>query len=146
MTCLRPAGTSWGSKIGASLARMLTLARVERLAAEESVGAGDEPLGVAEEHRLARAVLDALFGLGRLQSLIDREDIENIDVNGCDCVWVTYADGMKELCADPAADSDGELAEMIRSAAARFGLSERRFDVSHPELDLRLPDGVGSQH
>ncbi len=30
---------------------------------------------------------------------------------------------------------------MLRSAAARFGLSERRFDVTHPELDLRLPDG-----
>ena len=121
------------------LARTLTLTRLERLA-QESVVAGDEPLEVAEEHRLARAVLDALFGLGRLQSLIDREDIENIDVNGCDCVWVTYADGMKERVG-PAADSDAELAEMIRSAAARFGLTERRFDVSHPELDLRLPDG-----
>ncbi len=121
------------------LARTLTLARLERLAAE-TVGAGDKPLGVAEEQRVARAVLDALFGLGRLQSLIDQQDIENIDVNGCDCVWVTYADGMKER-VDPAADSDAELAEIIRSAAARFGLSERRFDVSHPELDLRLPDG-----
>ena len=121
------------------LARTLTLARLERLAAE-SVGAGDKPLGVTEEESVARAVLDALFGLGRLQSLIDRQDIENIDVNGCDCVWVTYADGMKERVG-PAADSDAELAETIRSAAARFGLSERRFDVSHPELDLRLPDG-----
>ena len=30
---------------------------------------------------------------------------------------------------------------MIRSAASRFGLSERRFDLARPELDLRLPDG-----
>ena len=55
-------------------------------------------------------------------------------------MWVTYADGTK-ASVDPAADSDAELTEMLRSAAARFGLSERRFDVSHPELDLRLPDG-----
>jgi len=121
------------------LARQLTLSRLEGVAAE-LVEAGEAPLEVADEHRVARAVLDALFGLGRLQSLIDDRDIENIDVNGCDRVWVTYADGTKES-VEPAADSDAELAEMVRSAAARFGLSERRFDVSHPELDLRLPDG-----
>jgi Flp pilus assembly CpaF family ATPase len=121
------------------LARALTLAQLERMAAE-SVEDGSAPLGPAEEFRVARAVLDALFGLGRLQALIDDPDVENIDVNGCDRVWVTYADGSK-CTGDPIADSDDELTELIRSAAARFGLSERRFDVSHPELDLRLPDG-----
>ncbi len=29
----------------------------------------------------------------------------------------------------------------MRSAASRFGLSERRFDLARPELDLQLPDG-----
>jgi Flp pilus assembly CpaF family ATPase len=121
------------------LARQLTLARLQRFAAE-SVESGTSPLGLADEQRVARAVFDALFGLGRLQTLIDDRDIENIDVNGCDRVWVTYADGTKSS-SESVADSDAELAEMVRSAAARFGLSERRFDVSHPELDLRLPDG-----
>ncbi|MGD0378816.1 MAG: ATPase, T2SS/T4P/T4SS family [Acidimicrobiales bacterium] len=121
------------------LARQLILSRLQGHAAE-SVESGRAPLEVAEEQRVARAVLAALFGLGRLQSLIDDPEIENIDVNGCDRVWVTYADGTKER-VDSAADSDEELAETLRSAAARFGLSERRFDVSHPELDLRLPDG-----
>ncbi len=93
-----------------------------------------------EEEQLARSVLDALFGLGRLQSLIDDPDIENIDVNGCDRVWVTLADGTKQL-VPPVAESDDELVDVIRSAAARFGLSERRFDLACPELDLRLPDG-----
>jgi Flp pilus assembly CpaF family ATPase len=121
------------------LARKLTQSRLEGYATE-SVALGQTPLEVADEERVARAVLDALFGLGRLQTLIDDRDIENIDVNGCDRVWVTYADGTKAR-VEPAADSDAELAEILRSAAARFGLSERRFDVSHPELDLRLPDG-----
>ncbi len=121
------------------LARELTLSRLERYAAE-SVEHGNAPLPVTDEQRVAKFVLDALFGLGRLQALIDDPEIENIDVNGCDRVWVTYADGTK-TSVEPAADSDTELAEMLRSAAARFGLSERRFDVSHPELDLRLPDG-----
>jgi pilus assembly protein CpaF len=93
-----------------------------------------------DEQRLAQGVLDALFGLGRLQSLIDDPDIENIDINGCDRVWITYADGTKELAA-PVADSDEELIELVKSAASRFGLSERRFDRARPELDLRLPDG-----
>jgi Flp pilus assembly CpaF family ATPase len=55
-------------------------------------------------------------------------------------VWVTYADGTK-ASAEPVAESDSDLIELLRSAAARLGLSERRFDVSHPELDLSLPNG-----
>ena len=46
-----------------------------------------------DEQQLAQSVLDALFGLGRLQTLIDNPEIENIDVNGCDRVWITFADG-----------------------------------------------------
>ncbi len=97
-------------------------------------------LTVDDEERLVTSVLDALFGLGRLQRLIDDPDVENVDVNGCDRPWVTRADGSKQL-ASPVADDDDGLVEVIRSAAARFGLSERRFDVGRPELDLQLPDG-----
>lgn len=99
--------------------------------------ASDPPL---DEQHLARTVLDALFGMGRLQALIDDPGIENIDINGCDQVWVTFADGSKSS-AEPVAESDEELVEMVRAAASRFGLSERRFDLARPELDLRLPDG-----
>ncbi len=42
-------------------------------------------------------MLDALFGLGRLQALVDDPDIENIDVNGCDRVWATFADGIQAV-------------------------------------------------
>lgn len=121
------------------LARQVALGRLQAVAAER-VLAGEPALDPLEEQRLAQEVLDALFGLGRLQSLIDDPSVENIDVNGCDQVWVTHADGTK-VAAPSVADSDVELVEMVRSAAARFGLSERRFDNSFPELDLRLPDG-----
>ena len=94
-----------------------------------------------EEQELAQAVLDALFGLGRLQSLVDDDRIENIDINGCDRVWATFADGSKRLM-DPVADSDEELVDLLRSAAQRFGLAERRFDMARPELDLQLPGGA----
>ena len=121
------------------LARQLALDRLRSFSSERMTR-GQGPIDSEEEQRLAHVVLDALFGLGRLQALVDDPSIENIDVNGADCVWVTYADGAKTRVA-PVAHSDQELIEIIRSAAARFGLSERRFDTSHPELDLRLPDG-----
>ncbi len=98
------------------------------------------PAGTGEERLLAQAVLDALFGMGGLQGLIDDPDIENIDINGCDRIWVTFADGSKRLMP-PIADTDDEVVEMVRSAASRFGLAERRFDLARPEVDLRLPDG-----
>jgi pilus assembly protein CpaF len=104
----------------------------------DALGASLTPL---EEQGLAQSVLDALFGMGRLQALVDDDSIENIDVNGCDRVWATFADGSKRLMA-PVAESDDELVELIRSAAGRFGLSERRFDSARPELDLQLPGGA----
>ena len=93
-----------------------------------------------EERILAQTVLDALFGMGGLQTLIDDPEIENIDINGCDRVWATFADGSKRLMP-PIAGSDEEVIEMVRTAASRFGLAERRFDLARPEVDLRLPDG-----
>ena len=98
------------------------------------------PADPVEEQALAQAVLDALFGMAGLQGLIDDPEIENIDINGCDRVWVTFADGSKRL-VPPIADSDEEVVEMVRAAASRFGLAERRFDLARPEVDLRLPDG-----
>ncbi len=105
------------------------------------VPASGRPVSAVEEQELAQAVLDALFGLGRLQALVDDDGIENIDINGCDQVWATFADGSKRSMA-PVADSDEELVDLLRSAAGRFGLTERRFDTARPELDLQLPGGA----
>jgi len=121
------------------LARQLLVQQLRRDALV-AAASGTAVMGPTEERRLVDAVLHELFGLGRLQVLIDDPAVENIDVNGCDCVWVTYADGTKRR-GDPVADSDEELVALVRHAAAHLGLSERRFDVGHPELDLRLPDG-----
>ena len=92
------------------------------------------------EDELARATFDALFRLNRLQRLLDDPAIENINANGCDQVWVRYADGRREQ-VEPIAASDEELEEMLRTAAARTGIGERRFDRGSPRLSLQLPDG-----
>jgi pilus assembly protein CpaF len=108
---------------------------------QAGIAVGQDPgLLPDEEAEIVEAVMASLFGLGRLQRLIDDPEVENVDVNGHDVVWVRYADGAKVL-ADPVADSDEELVGLIRLAASRLGMSERRFDTARPELDLRLPDG-----
>jgi pilus assembly protein CpaF len=94
----------------------------------------------AEEDALAAEVFAALFGLGRLQPYIDDPQVENIDVDGCDRVWLSYADG-RQVDGPPIADSDDELVEMIQALAAYQGQSAREFSSAQPLLNLRLPDG-----
>jgi Flp pilus assembly CpaF family ATPase len=97
---------------------------------------------------LARAVIDHLVGAGDLQQLLDDKNVENIDANGCDQVFVRYTDGRMERAA-PIAQSDDGMIELVRTFAseAAFGDDERghgeerSLDRNNPQLDLRLPDG-----
>jgi pilus assembly protein CpaF len=110
----------------------------ERVAGVLAAG-GDVP-APGYERAVSDLAIAMLFGLGVLQLFVDDPAVENIDVNGADRAYVTYADGRKELVG-PVAESDEELIATVRAAGARFGLAERRFDSAQPELDLRLPDG-----
>lgn len=120
-------------------ARALIAQVLEEFARGE-IGVGRTPPTAEEEEALAGGIHAALFGVGRLQPLLDDTDVENIDINGCDRVFVSYADG-QELMREPVADSDEELIELIQVLAAYSGLSSRPFDTANPQLDLRLPDG-----
>lgn len=101
---------------------------------------GRSPLDAQAEEAYAAAVHAALFGVGRLQPLLDDPEVENIDVNGCDQVFIGYADG-REARGEPVAETDEELIELIQILGAYSGLSSRPFDTANPQLDLRLPDG-----
>jgi pilus assembly protein CpaF len=92
------------------------------------------------EKAVTAAVLDEQFGLAGLQPLLDDEQIENINVNGCDRVFVRYADGTRTR-VPPIANSDSELEDLVRTLAARTGAEERRFDRGSPAVNLHLPDG-----
>ena len=108
--------------------------------ARTEVADGRPPLSPEEEAQVASAIHSALFGVGRLQPLLEDPDVENIDINGCDNVFVQYHDGREERHA-PVADTDEEFVELIQILAAHTGLSSRPFDAANPQLDLRLPDG-----
>jgi len=108
--------------------------------AHTEMTSGRRPPTAEEEEALAGGIHAALFGVGRLQPLLDDPEIENIDVNGCDRVFVQYADG-REGMVEPIAESDEEMVELIQVLGAYSGLSSRPFDSANPQLDLRLPDG-----
>jgi len=131
---LRPAGAP-----AAEHARALAARALERRAAA-MLSAGAAPPERSDEETIVDLVSAMLFGLGALQLYVDDPLVENIDVNGAGRAFVTYAGGEKHLVGRVAA-SDEELIALVRTAAARFGLAERRFDSAQPELDLRLPDG-----
>jgi pilus assembly protein CpaF len=120
-------------------ARALIAQALEEYARSE-ITFGRPPPNAQEEEELAAAIHAALFGVGRLQPLLEDQQIENIDINGCDRVFLGYADG-REVTGEPVAENDAELIELIQVLAAYSGLSSRPFDTANPQLDLRLPDG-----
>jgi len=130
---------SLGADDERALGRHLIAEVLERHA-REAIGSGKSVLEIGEEDALARAVFDSIFGLDRLQRLLDDPSIENINANGCDQVFVRYADGRHEQ-VEPIADSDEEMLELLRTIGARVGLSERRLDFAHPMLGQQMPDG-----
>lgn len=92
------------------------------------------------EARLRMAVESKLFGLGRLQPLVDNEDVENIMILGYDNVTLIMADG-RHVKSAPVASSDEDLIKDLSFLAARRSNSERSFNPSSPFLSLSLPGG-----
>jgi len=109
--------------------------------AEQLLRRGLTPLDPAAEQELAEGVHARMFGAGRLQGLLNDDSIENIDINGCDEVWVTRANSAFHEPVEPVATSDEELIELVQTLAAYAGLNSRPWDAANPELDLQLPDG-----
>ncbi len=112
-----------------------------RQAAERDIANGVPPLSDAEDAAVVQAALDDMFGAGMLDRLLADPLVENIDAIGCDRVWVSYADGRKEL-GPQLWRSDAEMIEHLRRIGARAGQAERRFDNAAVELNVQLPSGA----
>ncbi|WP_341483424.1 ATPase, T2SS/T4P/T4SS family [Micromonospora cathayae] len=106
----------------------------------DSVRRAGTPLTADEERHLLNQVTAELVGLGRLQTLLVDQTIEEVHILGCDQVRVTRHGGGVDW-VDPIADSDEELVEILQAAARRAGATERSLSTSKPTLDLQLPDG-----
>src|SRR5215472_8960777 len=95
----------------------------------------------ADLEALAGAVYDHRYGLGPLAAYLRDPEVENIDINGCDRVWVTYSTG-ERVAAAPIAPSDEALASMIRTWATRGGQTARDFSAASPLVNVALAGGA----
>jgi len=109
--------------------------------AERQVRAGAPVLSPADREALAQAVYDQRYGLGPLAGYLRDPQVENVDVNGCDEVWVTYATG-ERMFGPPVAASDDDLIAMIRNWAARGGQTARDFSAASPLVSVALTGGA----
>lgn len=122
------------------LGRSIILELLEAEAAEQ-VSAGRDAWTPAQQQALATAVFDALFGLGRLQPLVDDDRVENIIITGHDTVRLELTDGTL-LPGPPVADSDEELIDFLVFLASRSEVNARPFSEAQPRLHLRLDGGA----
>jgi pilus assembly protein CpaF len=94
------------------------------------------PLSFAERERLAREILDEIFGLGPLEPLLKDPSVSDILVNRYNKVYVERA-GKLEPTGLSFKD-DAHLMQIIDRIVSRIG---RRVDESSPMVDARLADG-----
>src|SRR6202050_4107353 len=94
------------------------------------------PLSFAERERLAREILDEIFGLGPLEPLLKDPTISDILINRFDKVYIERA-GKLELTGLSFKDNS-HLMQIIERIVSRVG---RRVDESSPMVDARLADG-----
>ena len=108
--------------------------------AAAALNGGRAPLDQAAEQLVADRVYADLWGLGGFQPYLDDPEVESVNANGCDQVFVQYSGGYRSQ-VPPVAASDQELTDLIRAIAARGGIEERRFDRSSPRVSVPLPGG-----
>ena len=124
-------------QVALSLIRQAVLRHTQDL-----LGAGRELPDPRYDQRLADAVRSAMYGAGpELDELLRDAQVENIDINGCDEVWVTYADHRGKVRGRAVAATDDDLISAVQTLAGYAGLNARPFTPANPQLDLRLPDG-----
>jgi pilus assembly protein CpaF len=90
----------------------------------------------SETQDLVASMIDELSGLGPIQPLVDDDEVNDILVNGRDCVFVERK-GKLEL-TDIRFNDDRHVQRIIQRIIAPLG---RRIDESCPMVDARLRDG-----
>ena len=104
---------------------------VQDLVAQEQL-----PLNLGEREQLVRQVVDEIFGLGPLESLMQDPEVADILVNTYRQVFVERHG--KLSATDICFQDDKHLLQVIDRIVSAVG---RRIDDSSPMVDARLPDG-----
>jgi Flp pilus assembly CpaF family ATPase len=93
-----------------------------------------------DDRQIIDEAIAQVLGLGRLEPLLEDDEISDIHIRGNFPVWVKTRNGERRE-HPPIVQTDAELVDLIRRIASRLGHREQRFDPAHPELNLQLPDG-----
>jgi pilus assembly protein CpaF len=107
-----------------------------RQAVREMLGREKTPLTLPEREQMVGEIVDELFGLGPLESLLADQSISDILINGPHRIYVERR-GMLET-TDVQFDDAAHLMRIIERIVSRIG---RRVDESSPMVDARLADG-----
>src|SRR5262245_23526572 len=94
------------------------------------------PMSASEKDRLAREVLDEVFGLGPLEPLLQDNTVSDILVNGHQSVFVERGGVIEKT--NVMFKDDAHLMHIIERIVSAVG---RRVDESSPMVDARLADG-----
>ena len=93
-------------------------------------------LPISERDEIAKRILRDTVGLGPLEELISDPEIEEVMVNGPDCVYVERRGRIEST--EVRFSDETELRDAIERILAPLG---RRVDELSPMVDARLPDG-----
>src|SRR5258708_40174369 len=104
---------------------------IEGLVVDEST-----PMSMQERERLAKEVLDEVFGLGPLEPLLADPTVSDILVNTHKNVYVERKGKLEQT--NIRFRDDAHLMTIIDRIVSAVG---RRVDESSPMVDARLPDG-----
>jgi pilus assembly protein CpaF len=135
------------TRVHRSILERLNLSNLDKLEREEVVAAIAKvvqdliaqeqlPLNLGERELLVRQVVDEIFGLGPLETLMQDPDVADILVNTYDQVFVERHG--KLTSTDVRFQNDRHLLQVIDRIVSAVG---RRIDDSSPMVDARLPDG-----
>ncbi|WP_038865947.1 CpaF family protein [Vibrio jasicida] len=96
----------------------------------------DRPVTTMMKSSLVKSMLDELFGLGPIQSLVDDRAITDIMVNGPNNVFFEKHGKLEK--SDITFIDEEQVLTIAKQIAARIG---RRVDELSPTVDARLEDG-----
>jgi pilus assembly protein CpaF len=119
------------SSVNNARARQAVASVVQETLADRNV-----PLTANEKNRIESDLLDEVFGLGPLESLLKDPLVSDILVNGPNAIFVERK-GLLEK-TDIVFRDNRHLMQVIDRIVSRVG---RRVDESSPMVDARLPDG-----
>ncbi|GAA1435905.1 CpaF/VirB11 family protein [Microlunatus lacustris] len=117
------------------------IAELLHTTAQDDLNTGRTTWSLQEQQHMAEAIFNAVFGLGRLQPLVDADHVENIEIMGNETTLLEDTEGNLHE-GPPVAETDDELIDFLAFLASHSEANERSFSEAQPRLHMRLDGGA----